>query len=198
MGDEKPPPQQIGGPTLGPTSTLYAPTVHQTFTYAREWYADAAAEARTIGHAARRREILFAVCAAESAVFEWVRDSVLNRDFDALSAVFPFDKRRGVLEKYRDIPKALAQEGRIPATLDCGGVEFADFRRLVGYRDGLVHASASRPDRHDLPQPQRPVPTNTELDELPPGWPCDVVLSLVRKLYRDTGTAAPPWIRDAG
>jgi hypothetical protein len=196
--DHKPPPQEIGGPTVGPISRVYPPTVHLTFTYAPEWYADATAEARADGHRARRREILFAVCAAESAIFEWVRDSVLNRDFQALGEVFPFDERRSVLEKYRDIPKQLAQQGRIPAALHCGGVEFAKFSRLVEYRNGLVHASASRPDRHDLPEGQRPVPTKTELDEVPVGWACDVVRSLLRKLYSDTGTEAPAWIRDAG
>jgi len=183
---------------IGPTVQIFAPTVWQTFTYGPEWFADAAAEARTSGYSARRREILFAVCAAESCLFEWVRDAVLHRDFVALADVFPVGAKRGATEKFREIPKQLAQEGRVPAALDCGGAEFAAFARLVEYRDGLVHASACRPDRTDLPAPQKPVPTKTQLDDLPPGWAFGVVRSLLRKLYGDTGTQAPPWLSEAG
>jgi len=192
----KPPVQQIVGAFIDSTVKLFAPTLHTTFTYGPEWFSDASREARTTGHSARRREILFAVCAAESALFEWVRDTVLHRDFVALAKFFPTRRKRGVAEKFRDIPKELVQQGCIATAFDCGGSEFSEFRRLVDYRDGLVHALASRPDRVDLPREQKPVPTKDELDALPPGWALTVVRALLKKLHDDTGTDAPAWLED--
>jgi hypothetical protein len=150
--DLRPDDMRIEIPAGAVTTQVYPPTVWRTFSFAPEWFADAKAEAGVIGHAARRREILFAVCAAESYIFEWVRDTALNHDFSILATYFPIDTRRGVKEKVRDIPKALCRDGRIKSPLDCSGREFADFQTLVDLRDGLVHASASRPETAD----QRP------------------------------------------
>jgi hypothetical protein len=56
------------------------PTIWLTYPFAKEWFEDALHEAKTgIDHNARRREIVFAVCFAESYLFEWVRDQVLDR-----------------------------------------------------------------------------------------------------------------------
>jgi hypothetical protein len=66
--------------------------------FARAWYEDALAEARagdTFQHR-RRREIVFAVCAVESYLLEWVRDDVLSRNFAALNTYFPPDRHRGI------------------------------------------------------------------------------------------------------
>ena len=64
-------------------------TVWLTYNWAPEWLADAhmAAQTTTVAEDrkhSRRREILFAACFAESYLFEWVRDEVLDRDFEAL------------------------------------------------------------------------------------------------------------------
>jgi hypothetical protein len=70
-------------------------TAWKSYSFAPEWFADASREAGVEGspglerRGARRREVLFAVCAAESYVFEWVRDTVLNRDFEKLKKYFP-------------------------------------------------------------------------------------------------------------
>jgi len=192
--DSSPPPQEVGGAFIASTATLFPPSVSITFTFAPEWFADAVREAEKTGHCARRREILFAVCAAESGIVEWVRDAVLERNCDDIARLFPPDKTRGVIEKFTTLPKELVRQGRINASLDCGGGEFRAFRQLVQFRDGLVHAAASRPDRPDL---HRPVPTKYELDDLPPGWAINVVRVLLRKLYADTGTEAPSWLSDA-
>jgi rubredoxin len=64
-------------------------TVWLSYSFAPEWFADALHEARAGGdHHARRREILFSVCCAESYILEWVRDQVLNRQFDRLNKYF--------------------------------------------------------------------------------------------------------------
>ena len=192
--DLKPGDVRIEVPTGALTVRLYAPTVWRTFSFAPEWFADAQREADQIGHQARRREILFATCAAESYIFEWVRDTVLNHDFSALTTYFPVGLKRGVTQKFRDIPKELATAGRLSAALDCGGREFLAFHDLVEFRDGLVHASASRPETSGHPQGDGPVPSKDQLDALPPGRAVAVVRTLLAKLHRDTGTAQPDWL----
>ena len=53
-----------------------------TASFARAWFSDALEEAGVVNDSdARRREIVFAVCFAESYLLEWVRDVVLSRDF---------------------------------------------------------------------------------------------------------------------
>jgi hypothetical protein len=176
------------------TTHLHAPTVWRSFSFAPEWFADAKVEAGLSGHEHRRREILFAVCAAESYIFEWTRDTALNHDFSNLATYFPPDSKRGVREKFREIPKVLHKDGRIKSPLDCGGQEFAEFHRLVDLRDGLVHASASRPETTGQRPEERPVPSKDELDSLQAGWALAVVQTLFEKLHRDTDTSRPTWL----
>lgn len=52
--------------TIASNELMFPPTLWQTYRYAPEWFADAVEESGREGHQARRREILFAVCAAES------------------------------------------------------------------------------------------------------------------------------------
>jgi hypothetical protein len=182
----------VEGITL--TTRLYAPTVWRSFSFAPEWFADAEVEAGLTGHRPRRREILFSVCAAESYIFEWVRDTALNHDFSLLATYFPPDSRRGVKEKFREIPKALHKDGRIKSPLDCGGPEYADFYKLVDVRDGLVHASASRPETSGQRAEERPVPSKDELESLQAGWALGVVRTILEKLHNDTATTRPAWL----
>ena len=56
----------------------------------------------------------------------------------------PFDLKHGVERKFKEIPKQLHKDGLIKRSLDCGGPEFQRFQKLIEYRDGLVHATASR------------------------------------------------------
>src|SRR5437016_1725000 len=87
------------------------PTVWKTYCFAPEWFNDALNEARTgLDHKSRRREIIFSVCAAESYLFEWVRDEVLNRNFSELKSYFLPGKRRGITEKWKEIPKQLYRD----------------------------------------------------------------------------------------
>ena len=83
-------------------------TVWRSYSFAPEWYADAAKEAREGNdHHARRREIVFAVSSAESYLFEWVRDDILQRDFSELDKYFPPGDRKPIREKWKGIPKKL-------------------------------------------------------------------------------------------
>ena len=151
-------------------------------------------EAGVSGRQSRRREILFAVCAAESYIFEWVRDTVLHHDFSILNQYFPADAKRGVTNKLRDIPQKRYRDGRVHAPLDCGGREFAEFKKLVAFRDGLVHASASRPETSNQTQVEKPVPSRSELDALAAGWAAEVVRAILDKLHKDTHTSPPVWL----
>lgn len=74
---------------------LDPPIVWLSAHFALYWYQDAWAEAKNTGDTQfRRREILFSLAAAESYLLEWVRDEVLNRDFQKLDHYFPPEERR--------------------------------------------------------------------------------------------------------
>jgi hypothetical protein len=84
--------EQVGKPTAHPLGQIGSvggvPTDEQvgeltvwlTYSFAPDWFEDALHEAKTgIDHNAQRREIVFAVCCAESYLFEWVRDEIIGK-----------------------------------------------------------------------------------------------------------------------
>ncbi len=163
--------------------------------FAPKWFDDAVREAATVGPDARRREIVFAVCFAESYLLEWVRRDVLKK-LDTLNDYFPPGVWRPVTKRWKDVPKKLHKDGLTLGHPDYGQREFwADFKRLVSYRHGLVHAGASRPDKDNLHEDTRPAPTPSDLDAMPQGWPTRVVVTLVRELHASVGTPPPSWLR---
>lgn len=202
--DEKPESRivELKGRADGVATALGTLTAWKSYSYAPEWFAAASREAGIGGspglehRGARMREVLFAACAAESYIFEWVRDTVLNHDYEKLKKYFPAGTKRGVVDKLKEIPKQLHKDGTISGTLDCGGQEWRNFQELVDdYRDGLVHASASRPETDGQPENERPVPAAEALDALPPGWALGVVRVILRKLHTDTKTTPiPAWL----
>src|SRR5688572_8466411 len=89
-------------PSIQATAIVIPPTIWSTYSFAPEWFADARHEARTgTDHHARRREIVFAVCCAESYLVEWVRDEVLRSEFRRINEFFPPNPRHpeGVRDK---------------------------------------------------------------------------------------------------
>ncbi len=173
------------------------PTLWLIYSFAPEWFNDALTEARTgKDHHAHRREIIFAVRSAESYLVEWVRDEVLNRDFNRLNQFFPPGERRGVAEKWKEVPKALLGAALISAVPDLGKPYWQDWLDLVDLRNGLIHARASRPETNSQPAVEKPVPSKGDLDRLPSGWPVKVVVTLVRELHAALSTPAPAWLVD--
>jgi hypothetical protein len=171
-------------------------TVWRSYHFAPEWYRDALNEAHHgTDHDARRREIVFAVCVAESYLLEWVRDSVLNRDFLALDKYFPPGEKRPITMKWKKIIKQLKDDSLIPDIPNFGGTTWSNFNELVEFRNGLVHARASRPETDGLPEEKLPVPSKTILDELKVGWPTGVVYSLISELHDVVGTDPPDWLK---
>jgi hypothetical protein len=166
-----------------------------TSTFAPNWYADAVAQARTeLGRDGRRREIIFAVCTAESYLVEWVRDSVLNHHFKELETYFRPGQNIGIEVKWKRVLKQLANDGRVSKAQDFGGKIWQEFRLLVRYRNGLVHGRSSRPASSGQPDELKPIPSPDDLDQLAPGWAVRIVLALLLDLHHSTGTVPPTWL----
>lgn len=174
------------------------PTLWLSASFAPKWFSDARREAAQPHADARRREIVFAVAAAETYLLEWVRDDVLNGNFADLDRFFPPGERRSITDKWREIPKALKDSGLIAAVPNLGGGSaWGDFQRLVEFRNGLLHARSSRPGRAGLPDASLPVPSLVELQSVGAGWPTDVVRRLILDLHASIGTPPPPWLSNA-
>jgi hypothetical protein len=176
--------------------------------FAEDWFKDALQESREQDdHNARRREILFSVAFAESYLVEWIRDEVFKGDFQRFHKYYMSDRekhkdrkkdgkplfQRGVSEKFKEIPSDLHKSNLIAWPPDWSK-NFKEFRELVAYRDGLVHASSSRPESGGMPKGEKPVATLGTLMRLPAAWAIRVVAELVKELHRVSGTNEPPWL----
>jgi hypothetical protein len=188
-------PQELTGGRIQSVASLGGGTLWLTYSVAPEWLQDALREARTGNdHHARRREIVFAVCFAESYLVEWVRDEVLNRNFQRLTRYFPSGQIQSVIEKWKEVPKQLKRDGLIPAVPDLGQPYWQDWVNLVEIRNGLVHARSSRPETSLQPAKEKPFPSKGDLDQLPAGWATKVVITLVKRLHEAIGTTTPAWL----
>ena len=172
------------------------PTIWLTYSFAPEWFKDALNEARTgQDHHSRRREIVFSVCFVESYLFEWVRDEILNRKFDELAKYFPDkDRQLSTTDRWKAVIKRLHKDNRIQKVPNFGDSWWRGVRTLVEYRNGLVHAGASRPETDSLRDDEKPVPSKTTLDQLEAGWAVRVVIELIRRLHEAAGTSTPAWL----
>jgi hypothetical protein len=195
MSDEQKPPE----PTIITPGTAGLGFIGQTLdiwlaaVFAPKWFEDAVRESALVGSDARRREVVFAVCFAESYLLEWVRRDVLTK-LDRLNDYFPPDRQRPMTDRWKEVPKRLYEDRQIRGHPDYGKSFWEDFVRLVDYRNGLVHGRASRPDKNDLHKDAKPVPTPGDLEAMLQGWPTRVVVSLVRELHASAGTPPPPWL----
>src|ERR1700730_15970831 len=140
--------------TVAPSEMLITEIVKSCF--AKDWFDDAYNEVTKDTSdlvavvAARRREIIFAVCTTESYFFEWVRD-ILLRNYPTefliqLRKYFPENSMKPITEKWKDVPKELCRLGLIKGTPDLGGQTWQTFREKVyKYRNALIHAAVSWP-----------------------------------------------------
>ena len=164
-----------------------------TSNLAEYWFADAVRESRdekSDWHA-RRREIIFAVCCAESYIVEWTRDLVKNPV--ELAKYFPPNARRGARQKWQEIPKQLYDNGVVTGKPDLGRGVWQEWKELVDLRDWLVHAKPSLPYTGN-PGADEPRATRGELDQISAGWAVGVVSSLIRDLHLHCGPAPPGWL----
>jgi hypothetical protein len=197
--DNSPPPRKIIMSADSGALVITEGTVElwATASFARAWFSDALEEAGVANNPdARRREIVFAVCFAESYLVEWVRDVVLRRDFAQLNKYFPPGQQFPVIDRWKNVTQDLLRDGKIPAKPDWGKKFWEDFDTLVKMRNGLVHARASRPDSAKVSVQERPYPKSEELDRLVAGWATMTVVNLVAELHRTTETTPPPWLNN--
>jgi len=182
------------------TASVGTGTIWLSYSFAKEWFEDALHEARTgTDHNARRREIVFAVCFAESYLFEWIRDEVLDpRDYQKLvtdlNQYFPPGEGQPVKDKWKLVPKKLLSAGLVPAVPDLNQPYWEHFTKLVTMRNGLVHARSSRPETTQIQEKEKPLPSKEDLDNLPAGWATEVVVTLVKELHKAVGTSEPDWL----
>lgn len=198
------PPVKTGNIIITPKATEIIlagldPTVWISDIFAQDWFADALREARTgRDHNARRREIVMSACFAESYMFEWVRQKVqieeIN-DYFPPSPRFRGDPRhrRSLKAKWRDIPKELHEAGKIPSVPI---FDFSGFEILIRYRNGLIHAAASRPATDLQIEENKPFPTKGMLKDMEPGWAVRVIVGLVTTLHRSMGDRIPGYIEN--
>ena len=179
------------------------PTPWLTFSWAPHCYEFARAEARDgasrpLDWHPRAREIIFACCCAEAFLFEWVRDEVLQRRFDAVDQYFPprtpGRRQPGLREKWKKIPKQLLADGRIAGVPEMYDLLGSDWSTLIDYRDGLIHARSSRPESPNQRTELNPSPTVTGLTGKDPAWAVNTVTGVIRRLCAAAKTPTPPWL----
>lgn len=165
-----------------------------TCSFASKWFKDALREARMSDYDSRRREIIFAVCFAESYLVEWVRDEVLVRGFQKFNHYFPSDRKRGVCKKWKEIPKQLYCDGLIPKEPNYDATYWDEFTVLVKYRNGLIHAAVSRPVNITIPPRGKSSSGGDIFHYVPQGRATRVVVELVKRLHEAVGTPTPAWL----
>jgi hypothetical protein len=168
--------------------------------YAEDWYRDALAQARFgSGHDARRREIIFASCFAESFIFEWARDKLQIHEIECY---FPTKRllsngnkhpryRRELDRKWEEVPRKLHQAGKIGVDPD---LDLSRLRDLLKYRHGLIHASASRPATDRQRRKKKPFPTKRDLQVLGAGWAVRIIHDLVSDLCNQLAEPKPTYL----
>lgn len=164
--------------------------------YATRWYEDAQKEARSLYGTAEekrdalRREIIFAVCFLESYLFESVRNVLLEADasttlgsgFARLNEIFPLGDRRGIGQRWKQVCKALYDDGYLIQQPEFNNATWSDFNALVTWRDGLVHARASRPQTAGQSKDEMPVPRPEDLEKQEPGFAVQSAYNLYEQL----------------
>ena len=174
--------------------TGYAPTIWITSSFAQSWFDDAKKESNTLGKDARRREIIFSIAFAETYLLEFIRDKILNSDYSKLDDFFPPEDRRGVTEKWKEIPKDLLSKKYISNLPDLGQQYWVDWLKIVDHRNGLIHARASRPDSASIPVDTRPKPDSSTLSNMDPGRALTVTIKMITEFHKAVGITLPEWL----
>jgi hypothetical protein len=184
-------------PTAQIRVTAHAPTLWVSANFSEPWFRDAAREAEGKDrHHSTRREIVFAASFLESYIFEWARQVCglerINEYFPP-KARFKGDHRiqRPLKDKWKCVPGELHTDGLISKIPD---LDHSGLGMLVEFRNGLLHARASRPSTESLSKEFRPVPEPGQLESIGHGWACGVAKKLVLKLHEDLQTPAPSYL----
>jgi hypothetical protein len=169
------------------------PLLLRSYHFAPEWFHDALTEARhpVSNRSSKRREIIFAVCCVEAYLLEWAYHQVLGQDANQLVTYFPQGKSPGICERLKNVANQLHSNGLLPNKPDFGGLN--EWSTLVNFRNGLVHASASRPESN-VPSDPMPTPSLNDLDQMSNGWAVRVITKVIGRLHSAAGTPTPSWL----
>lgn len=173
--------------------TGYPATFWLSASFSEFWYRDAVREAGGSDEHATRREIVFSTCFLESYIFEWTR----GFGIDQVNTYFPTESSgtrssRSLKDKWKDVPTELFEEGVISVK---PVLDLSELGKLISYRNGLIHARASRPSTAGLSNKAKPVPAVGELRTIEHGWAIGTAEKLVKKLHQDVETPRPEYIR---
>jgi hypothetical protein len=116
---------------------------------------------------------------------------VLRQDAAQLDAYFPVGKSPGICERLKNVAYQLHSDGLVPTEPDFGGL--GEWKTLVNFRYGLVHANASRPESN-VPTDPMPTPSLNDLDQMPNGWAVRVITKVIGRLHSAAGTPTPTWL----
>lgn len=180
---------------LGQAQTISIPDLWMTYSFAPEWLVDAKAEAAKPQNrpSDRRREIIFSVAFGESYLVEWVRDEVLERNFQRFFELFPASLKLSAKDEWRRIPKQLVEDGLLKGTPKLESTFWNNWCTLVDYRDRLIHAVSSRPSGSTVPALPPSVDT---LEALKPGWAVNIVIELISAFHAAAETEVPDWVKE--
>ncbi len=134
------------------------------------------------------------MCFAETYLFEWTL-AALGLDSDKLTRYFPNKDKRGVAERWAEVPAALVRDGVLKASLPVSKKHNKNWQNFIDIRNGLTHSKASWPEvvgrkvRHP-----NPIPPLLDLGAKPPRWALAIAEERVRRLHAAAGTSTPPWI----
>ncbi len=122
--------------------------------------------------------------------WEWARDHVLNRDSGKIEHYFPPDSKVGVLDQWKETLKSLNKDGLISGVPNFNSSVWHEFTKLVELRNLIVYAHISRPVKIEGSTVSFP----QKLEQVPPGWPCQVFCNLASALHGCLGTSLPVWL----
>jgi hypothetical protein len=159
--------------------------------FAPLWFRDAICEAR---HGSPRKEVVFAVSSAESYLLEWVRDDVLSSKYRELNKYFPPDKHRPTTDRFKEVLNSLYNDNRIQVKPDFQKDWWAEFTTLLRLRNGLLHASSSRPSYAGQKKSEGPYPSRTDLDHLNKVQAVGIVIKLIKYLHQISCSQEPEWL----
>jgi hypothetical protein len=165
--------------------------------YAPSWFEEAQNEAKKKNDPkAIPREIIFAVCFAESYLVEWALNEVFNKELDEFNN-YPLIRYKfpGIADRWKKVVKDLCENELNVNPPDFGKSYWGDWLKLIGFRSGIVHGASSFPEKSPLPKKKKPRPSPSELSNTKPGWATKVVIELVKELHEAVGTKTPHWLR---
>jgi hypothetical protein len=153
--------------------------------FAPDWYRDARKETQRAGADARRREILFAACLAETYLFEWVRDALLPERPSRMFEFFPTNDRRGVRGRWKEVPKDLHDAGLIPNKPDFRDAHRVEWNEFVDQCDRIIHTKLADGNGAVVAP---------GIDANRPGWALDTVVERIRRLHDAADSPLPEWL----